>query len=133
MVIHHSIGLHKRSECALSTKSAENKRFPCENPSNSRISRRKRIRKTSQHSHFSIYRDETSSPSSYSSDSYRGSSPVHSALETERVRPKIVVEIPFRPEIHQNPGPLSLLEPLQPTSTNRGPRTRPIPKKWSKK
>ena len=73
--------------------------------------------------------DEISSLDSYSSDGYRKSSPVDSEPQTEPIQPKIIIEIPFRPEIHQKHGPLYLSESLQPTSMNRGPRAKSIPKK----
>ncbi|KAF7505354.1 hypothetical protein GJ744_000975 [Endocarpon pusillum] len=125
--------LRKRSASALSVDSAKNEPISTENPSNLSISRPKRLRKAPQHHQFWVYQDETSSLDSYSSDSYEESSPVNSARQLGPVDPNIVVEIPFRSEIHRNPGPLDPLEPPQPISAKRGPRGRAVPKKWSEK
>ena len=128
-----SIALHKRTISKLSVESAENKPNFVENPLNSRILRPKRVWKASQNAQFLTDQNEISSLDSYSSDSYEGCSPVESGPQTEPRQSKIVVEIPFRPEIHQKRGPLYLSESLQPNPMNRGPRAKPIPKKWSKK
>ena len=128
-----SIALHKRTISKLSVESAENKPIFVENPSNSYVLRPKRVRKASQNAQFSMNQDETSSLDSDSSDGYEKSSPVDSDAQTESIRPKVVVEIPFRSEIHYKRGPLYLLESLQSNPTNRGSRAKSIPKKWTKK
>ena len=94
------IGARKRSAGALSVESAENELFSVKNPLNSPVSRQKRVRKAFQHPYFAVYQDETSSPDSYSSDSYREFSPVYSAPKIGSVRPNIIVELPFQPKIH---------------------------------
>ena len=119
-----SIDSWKRSASAISVENVKNELFSIENPLNSLVSRQKRIRKASQ---------QTSSPDSYSFDSYRGPSLVYSASQTGRVRSRIVIKIPFRLEIHQNSGSLYSSEPLQSISTNRGSRARAFSKKWFKK
>ena len=73
--------------------------------------------------------DEISSLDSYSSDGYEGLSPISSGPQTKSTQPNIIIEILFRPEIHQKPDPLYLSESLQLNSMNRGPRAKPIPKK----
>ena len=128
-----SIALHKRTISRVSVESAEKKPNFVENPLNPRILRSKRARKASQNIQFLADQDEISSLDSYSSDGYEESSPVDFGSETEPIQSKIVVEISFRPEIHQKRGPLYLSESLQPNPTNRGPKAKPIPKKWSKK
>ena len=80
-----------------------------------------------------IYQDETSFPDSYSSNDYEEFSPVDSGAQMEPTRPQVVVEISFRPEIHQKRGPLYLSESLHSNPVNRGPKAKPIPKKWTKK
>ena len=95
-----SIALNKRTISKLSVESAENKPNSIENPLNLRILRPKHVWKASQNAQFSTDKDETSSLDSYSSDGYEGSSPVDSGPGTEPIKPKIVVGIPFRPEIH---------------------------------
>ena len=95
-----SIALHKRTISKLSVESAENKPISVENLSNSNFLRLKRTRKAVQNVQFVIYQDETSFLDSYSSNGYKGSSPVDSGPQTDSTRPKVVVEIPFRPEIH---------------------------------
>ncbi|KAF7503077.1 hypothetical protein GJ744_004359 [Endocarpon pusillum] len=133
MAINGLFSSRKRSASVLATQSVENDAISIENSSNSSNSGLKRRRKASQHPQFVIYQDETSSSDSYSSDSYEGPSPVDSAPRIGRVDPNISVEIPFWPEIHQKSGSLYLAEPLQPISTNRGPRARAILKSWAKK
>ena len=128
-----SIALHKRTISKLSVESAENKPNSIENPSNSRVLWPKRVRKVSQNAQFLIHQDEISSPDSPSSEGYEGSSPVDSGAQTESTRPNVMVEIPFRPEIHHKRGPLYFSESLHSNPTNRGPRAKPIPKKWAKK
>ena len=128
-----SIALHKRTISKLFVESADNKPNSIENAPNSYVLRSKRARKASQNAQFAVYQDETSSPDSYSSDGYEGSSPVDSGAQTEPPQHKVVVEIPFRPEIHYKRGPLYLLESLHPNPANRGPKAKPIPKKWAKK
>ena len=124
-----SIALHERTISKLSVESAENKPISIENLSNSNFLRSKRARKASQNVQFVIYQDETSSLDSYSSDGYEGFSPVDSGAQTESIRSKVVVEIPFRPEIHYKRGPLYLSESLKPNPANGGPRAKSIPKK----
>ena len=128
-----SVALHKRTISKLSVESAENKPISIENPSNSHVLQSKRARKASQNAQFLTEQDEISSTDSYSSDGYKGSSPVDSGTETKPAQPKVVVEIPFRPEIHYKRGPLYLSESLHPTPANRGPKAKSIPKKWAKK
>jgi hypothetical protein len=128
-----SIALHKRTISKLSVESAENKLNSIENAANSYVLRPKRARKASQNAQFLTNQDEISSLDSYNSDGYEGSSPVDSGAQTEPPRHKVVVEIPFRPEIHHKRGPLYLLESLYPNPANRGPKAKPIPKKWAKK
>ena len=100
IVINVSITLHKRTINKLSVKSAENKPISVKNPLNSRILRSKRVQKASQNAQFLSDQDEISFLNSYSSEGYKGSSSVDSNSEIESIRPKIVVEIPFRSEIH---------------------------------
>ena len=95
-----SIALHKRTISKLSVESVENQPNSITGPSNSRVLQPKRTRKVSQNVQFAIYQDEISSPDSYSSDGYEGSSPVDSGPQTEPTRSKVVVEIPFQSEIH---------------------------------
>ncbi|KAF7511075.1 hypothetical protein GJ744_005306 [Endocarpon pusillum] len=133
MAINGSISSHKRSASVLSTQSVEKDAISIKNDANSSNSRLERLRKASQHPQFSIYQDETSGEDSYSSDSYRGPSPAHSVPRIGRVDPNISVEIPFCPRNYQKPGPLCSAEPLQPVSTNRGPKAKAIPKKWAEK
>ena len=95
-----SIGSYKRSASALSVDSAKNELFPIKKAWNSSVSHQKRVRKPVQHVHFVVYEDETSSPDSYSSDSYRGSSPVYSAPQIGSVQSHISVELPFQSGIH---------------------------------
>ena len=128
-----SIALHKRTISKVSVESAEKKLNSVEDPSNSNVLRPKRTRKASQNVQFAIYQDKTSSPDSYSSDGYEGFSPVDSGPQMDPTRPKVVVEIPFRPEIHQKRGPLYLSESLHPNPANRGLKAKSIPKKWAKK
>lgn len=132
-VIDASIGLRKRSASVLSIESGENEPSCVKINKKSTVSHFKRPQKVSRNSQFSIFEDETASPDCCSSDSYRELSPAHSAAQIEPIQSKIMVEIPFRPEIHRNSSSLYFLEPLQPISTNRGPRAKPIPKKWAKK
>ena len=94
------ITLHKRTISKLSIESAENKLNSIEIPLNSRILRLKRVWKASQNAQFLMNQDEISSLDSYSSDGYEGFSPVDSRPQTEPIQSKIVVKIPFRPEIH---------------------------------
>ena len=128
-----SIALHKRTISKLSVESAENKPNSIKNVPNPCALRPKRVRKASQNAQFLTDQDEISSLDSYSSDGYEKSSPVVSGAQTEPTRHKVVVEIPFRSEIHHKRGPLYLLESLHPNPTNRGPKAKPIPKKWTKK
>ena len=128
-----SIALHKRTISKLSVESVENQSNFIKNPLNTLNSRSKRVRKASQNAQFSIYKDETSSLDSYSSDSYEGSSPVDSDAQTGPIQSHISVEIPISTEIRYKRGPLYLSETLHPNPTNKGPRTKPISKKWSKK
>ena len=115
-----SIVLYKRTINKLSVKSAENKPISIENLSNSNFLRSKRVRKVVQNVQFVIYQDETSFLDSYSSNGYKGFSPVDSDPQTDSTRPKIVVEIPFRLEIHQKRGPLYLSEILHSNLASRG-------------
>ena len=72
--------------------------------------------------------DEIFSLDIYSSDGYEGFSLVDSGPQTEPIQSKIIIEISFRPEIHQKHGPLYLSESLQSNNTNRGSRAKSIPK-----
>ena len=95
-----SIVLYKRTINKLSVKSDESKPISIKNLSNSIFLRSKRVRKAVQNVQFAIYQDETSFLDSYSSNGYNESSPIDSDPQTDSTRPKIVVEIPFRLEIH---------------------------------
>ena len=131
--INVSIVLHKRTISKLSVESTKNKSNSVENPSNSYVLWPKRVRKVSQNVQFLIHQDEISFPDSPSSEGYEGSSPVDSGVQTESTRPNVMIEISFRFEIYYKRGPLYFSESLHLNPTNRGPRTKSIPKKWTKK
>ena len=94
------ISSRKRSASTLSVESAEIELFLIKSPLNSSVSRQKRLRKVFQHVQFTVYKDETSSPDSYSSNSYRGISPAHSASKLGSVQSHISVILPFQSGIH---------------------------------
>jgi hypothetical protein len=130
----------KRSRAIPDLASAELGFFSAENDDSSSFSLRKRLRKSTQLSRFSVYQNANSATDSDKFSAYEEFTPALIGQELGKIWPHIRVEIPFRPEIHQNSAdfalekgsrtPLAVLSSIALNGARKAPK---IPENWLEK